>query len=1276
MATAPPPGIQTTCAHATAPASMYSQTLSAAVAAGRVKSVRLFNLHSAPGSRIGQVTTASTYKEKCTLCWKESASTIAAMTFLDLGSRAEVFKAFLETECMTTADELRSTPCIWMHWDTPSQPISCAIDELWLRPFALVESWLTQRGASPPPMRFAKDRQGTIFSILISRYNLPELRAFWQISASGKSFITAMTQFCTKSAAMWPKLVAHARKKYRNAATVPASTTVSITAATSSSSTASRSSAETESKTETETETATGTGTGTEIDVSAAQRIVGRTVVIVAWNSEWISRYLEHTRAWASNNFQIRTFPADLATFARVFAQYSSEMKAATAVAAPADSSSSFWRSSLMSQRDWQLFLLRAALLAASHAMTDDPPTQRVSFILQGCVLSAETLCTLNRALVTGPNIDAANPGLTVCLGETLVLAQANQASVTTDVCVSEVFNSVQWSTTVPLGATSVHAISTTVSALLRVRDALDTKADFGCPHLVLHRAATVLEPNLFHDNTNSSINDKTLTENAANASIFNGATQVEFDWKRLPWTLSGEGNNGNTFTGNLFGVICGAKPRISWKLADIGARRITAIVDKTANMQASAYPTNSRRPLALTHTQVIQRWRSGEESEESSYKLPGGIGSNSGMCGDVDECSSVLSFSGESSHSAATSLSAGRNLLREKRNLRQVAQNESAVVFLRPQKTELLAEGLAHGIRRKTRGEISADMARRTEQNCRAVLASRAVHPACQRAATLLLAALRRGGTVVVGTHWVPTVAWRSAIAQSAIREPDVLLFLREEETQRHSRHPAPVLHDIIVTSGSWSPTVLHVLVHWLEIAAAHARQLDALAAQEAQFARRAQNPHRAPQDAERLCQTALTQLDCLWHEAASRRGDVCMMSQKLSWSEDGSAGTPRVGPLFVKLASSAGAGASAHIRAAENDSAYLNSNAENSSLNRSSTSIRIIETGAQLDGISSASDSGSRNENVLGPTTNRWTYNSEAIIDPVPPFPRLHRSVIVLMLARDSEPYIAHFFAKTAARLVECFSELRWTFCVLENGSSDRSRAALETMRDKSAFSVVLETCSVEETDRMDKLPRPQKLGMLRNMLVARLCAQGVLRSESDEMVLTIDTDVLFGVQTVKTLFDVLYQRDDVAMVCANACSPRVGFMYDTLSYNHGCFYFKRMQLALQMRKLQQDQQKTQNNLAVHEVETIFNGMSLVRSDTFLQCRYGDTPFTVRTVAPRPGLNQSPAVIQCEHYQFCRTARTFGKVVLAMDAKATYIENWLAVSQLELNELCAQYM
>jgi hypothetical protein len=266
--------------------------------------------------------------------------------------------------------------------------------------------------------------------------------------------------------------------------------------------------------------------------------------------------------------------------------------------------------------------------------------------------------------------------------------------------------------------------------------------------------------------------------------------------------------------------------------------------------------------------------------------------------------------------------------------------------------------------------------------------------------------------------------------------------------------------------------------------------------------------------------------------------------------------------------------------------------------------------------------------------------------------------KEIKVVMLTKDNNDYYEHFFFPKMIQVEKRFPTIVFKYFIFENSSTDGTLSTIQKNANSQWFKSRVTIYTGKETNlsqfdisNLDSLERSHRIGILRN-IVANKMALDHFEKESEDSnkawILLLDTNILFNCNTIhQILIDSIQYSGTHAAVCGNIEELQSGIFYDTLSYNYGEFFFRRDEFCKMMSNCTNS---TENSL-LHDVETAFGGMMMLRQKLFYSCRWGQYQATLRS---------SSTTLSCEHYHFCRMLKTYGNIAISLNTKGLYVENW----------------
>jgi len=266
------------------------------------------------------------------------------------------------------------------------------------------------------------------------------------------------------------------------------------------------------------------------------------------------------------------------------------------------------------------------------------------------------------------------------------------------------------------------------------------------------------------------------------------------------------------------------------------------------------------------------------------------------------------------------------------------------------------------------------------------------------------------------------------------------------------------------------------------------------------------------------------------------------------------------------------------------------------------------------------------------------------------------------IVMLTKDNNDYFKHFFFPKMKQVEKRFPNILFKYYFFENGSVDGTLSTLEENAQQFTNRMTIYTekeFNLSESDlvNLDGLERSHRIGILRNTLVNKImfenqsqsfCENKTSDDDESTWVLLLDTNILFNCNTIhQLLIDGVQYSGSHAAVCGNIEELKSGVFYDTLSYNYGEYFYRRDEFCTMMI----NSRNTLEGSLLHDVETAFGGMMLLRQKLYFSCRWGQYLATLKS---------SSTSLSCEHYHFCRMLKTYGNIGISVNTRGLYIENW----------------
>lgn len=251
------------------------------------------------------------------------------------------------------------------------------------------------------------------------------------------------------------------------------------------------------------------------------------------------------------------------------------------------------------------------------------------------------------------------------------------------------------------------------------------------------------------------------------------------------------------------------------------------------------------------------------------------------------------------------------------------------------------------------------------------------------------------------------------------------------------------------------------------------------------------------------------------------------------------------------------------------------------------------------------------------------------------------------IFLLVKNNEEYLKHHFWDMMDAVESSLPKIKFNYYVYENDSIDHTLEIVYAQRSVRNMTIIS-----KRLGSLNKTKRTYRLGIIRNELsdvILRDTANG--RTNAD-LVLCIDTDVIFNPHTIHTMIGELLTRKDAIMIGSQCFAPDDGY-YDTLALEMGRFHLSR---SMFLKSLE----LSSNNL--FRVTSCFGGMCLLYKYAFQYCHYGMNNKTLPGYFPN---------ITCEHYNFCRNLHSFGNIYISKMSISHWVCNWLTEGKLLLEKL-----
>jgi GT2 family glycosyltransferase len=152
--------------------------------------------------------------------------------------------------------------------------------------------------------------------------------------------------------------------------------------------------------------------------------------------------------------------------------------------------------------------------------------------------------------------------------------------------------------------------------------------------------------------------------------------------------------------------------------------------------------------------------------------------------------------------------------------------------------------------------------------------------------------------------------------------------------------------------------------------------------------------------------------------------------------------------------------------------------------------------------------------------------------------------------------------------------------------------------------------------------------------------------------DMVLMIDTDVIFSPTTIHKMIHALLNKKDAIMVGSH-CLGLDGGYYDSLALEMGKYHLDRQTFISHIVNYPFD---------LYPVSSCFGGICVTYKYVFNYCHFGQDTSTLFGYYSN---------MTCEHYNFCRNLKSFGNIYICKSAISYWVQNWLNESRQLLEKL-----
>ena len=241
---------------------------------------------------------------------------------------------------------------------------------------------------------------------------------------------------------------------------------------------------------------------------------------------------------------------------------------------------------------------------------------------------------------------------------------------------------------------------------------------------------------------------------------------------------------------------------------------------------------------------------------------------------------------------------------------------------------------------------------------------------------------------------------------------------------------------------------------------------------------------------------------------------------------------------------------------------------------------------------------------------------------------------SIAILVVGDGYNPRTGYYIANMT----------KWTIFSIDPAMERDYNKILEKINYKKNINII-----AKKLGDMNNTMRTYRLGYIRNDLTSYLLNETAQGKTNADLVLMIDTDVIFSGKTVQELINNLSLNAEATMIGSYSLTFDEGY-YDTLALDMGKWYFSRYVFLDSIKKSKE----------LHKVTSCFGGLCLTYKHVLNYCHWGNSKLTLY------GFYSN---VSCEHYHFCRGLSSFGNIYVAKMAVSYWVENWKTQSELILH-------
>jgi len=251
------------------------------------------------------------------------------------------------------------------------------------------------------------------------------------------------------------------------------------------------------------------------------------------------------------------------------------------------------------------------------------------------------------------------------------------------------------------------------------------------------------------------------------------------------------------------------------------------------------------------------------------------------------------------------------------------------------------------------------------------------------------------------------------------------------------------------------------------------------------------------------------------------------------------------------------------------------------------------------------------------------------------------------IFLLVRNNGAFLKNHFWRMMTLLEKSMYGVKFNYYIFENDSVDDTLNIVNEQKNQRNINLM----STNLGD-LNKSIRTYRLGIIRNQLSDYMLEDSKNGKTNADLVLLIDTDVIFTPGTIHKMISSLLSKDDAVMIGSHCLGLDNGY-YDTLALELGKYHLTRPTFLSHLSSHIGD---------LYKVSSCFGGICLTYKYIFKYCHFGQSSLTL------PGYYSN---ITCEHYNFCRNIKSFGNIYICKSAISYWVQNWLNESSFLLDKL-----